>query len=187
MGCVAARRFLSPSEINRVCFKWVVGARSPRPWGRSPLRRKGILTLPVTLRQKYGLNENDVFTSGASRALLLLAEAGRLTVTIPEQVVVETERALARKLPQALPAYREALHSTGLRIVRQPSRSDVEAQAELAAHAADVAIVVAAMQARADYFVTLNRRLDQYSRGACPADWLAAHRQTRDLDLDQEK
>ena len=26
------------------------------------LRRKGILTLPVSLRRKYGLAENDVFT-----------------------------------------------------------------------------------------------------------------------------
>jgi bifunctional DNA-binding transcriptional regulator/antitoxin component of YhaV-PrlF toxin-antitoxin module len=26
------------------------------------LRRKGILTLPVSLRRKYGLEENDVFT-----------------------------------------------------------------------------------------------------------------------------
>jgi len=26
------------------------------------LRRKGILTLPVSLRRKYGLGENDVFT-----------------------------------------------------------------------------------------------------------------------------
>ena len=26
------------------------------------LRRKGILTLPVTLRRKYGLDENDIFT-----------------------------------------------------------------------------------------------------------------------------
>ena len=26
------------------------------------LRRKGILTLPVSLRRKYGLDENDVFT-----------------------------------------------------------------------------------------------------------------------------
>jgi len=26
------------------------------------LRRKGVLTLPVSLRRKYGLDENDVFT-----------------------------------------------------------------------------------------------------------------------------
>ena len=26
------------------------------------LRRKGVLTLPVNLRRKYGLEENDVFT-----------------------------------------------------------------------------------------------------------------------------
>jgi bifunctional DNA-binding transcriptional regulator/antitoxin component of YhaV-PrlF toxin-antitoxin module len=26
------------------------------------LRRKGVLTLPISLRRKYGLDENDVFT-----------------------------------------------------------------------------------------------------------------------------
>ena len=44
-----------------------------------------------------------IVSSGrAARALLLLAEAGLITVTISEQVIVETERAVARKVPQAM-------------------------------------------------------------------------------------
>ena len=81
-----------------------------------------------------------------------------ITITISEQVVAETERAIARKVPQALVYYREALRNTGLRIVRDPSPEEVDAQRGLIAHQADVPIVVAAMQAEVNYLVTFNRR-----------------------------
>ena len=50
-----------------------------------------------------------VSAKGAARLLLLLAETGHITVTISEQVVTETERAIARKAPQALGALRQAI------------------------------------------------------------------------------
>jgi len=99
-----------------------------------------------------------VSAEGASRALLLLAEGGLIVVTVSEQVVAEAERAVARKVPQALLTFREALRGAGLRIVRDPLPQDVEAYQDIIAHPADVPIVVAAMQARVDYLVTLNRK-----------------------------
>ena len=97
-------------------------------------------------------------SSGATRALLLLAEAGSICITISEQVVTETERAVARKVSQALPYYRQALRATSLRIVRDPSPEEVAFHADIISHAADVPIVVAAMNAQVDYLVTFNRR-----------------------------
>jgi predicted nucleic acid-binding protein len=97
-------------------------------------------------------------STGAARALLLVAEADQITMTVSEQVVAETERALARKLPQALGYYREALRSTGLRIVHDSSGEEVEAHQGIVSHRADVPIVVAAMKAGVDYLVTFNRR-----------------------------
>jgi predicted nucleic acid-binding protein len=99
-----------------------------------------------------------VSASGPSRALLLLAEAEQVAITVSEQVVAETERAIARKIPQALPDLREAIHATGLRIVHNPSPDEIGACADIIAHQADVPIIVAAMQAKTDYLVTLNRR-----------------------------
>lgn len=99
-----------------------------------------------------------VSADGAARALLLLGEAGLVTITISEQVVAETERAVARKVPRALAYYREALRSSGLRIVRDPSAEEVEAHRDLVAHRADVPIVVAAIKAEVDYLVSFNRR-----------------------------
>jgi predicted nucleic acid-binding protein len=96
--------------------------------------------------------------SGASRALLVLAEEGLVTIVVSEQGIVETERAVARKVPRALPALREALRHTRLRIVRDPRPDEVQAHRHLGAHQPDVAIVLAAMQAGVDYLVTPNRR-----------------------------
>ena len=99
-----------------------------------------------------------VSSDGAARVLLLLAEARQVTITVSEQVVAATERAVTRKALQALAYYREALRSTGLRIVRDPSPEEVEAHRDIIAHRADVPIVVAAIRAGVDYLVTLNRR-----------------------------
>lgn len=97
-------------------------------------------------------------STGAARALLLLAEAEQIIITVSEQVITETERALARKLPRALGYYREAVRSSGLRIVHDPSPQQVQAHQDVIAHAADVPIVVAAIEANVDYLVTFNRR-----------------------------
>ena len=103
--------------------------------------------------------------SGTSRALLLLAEAGHVAIAVSEQVVVETERAIARKIPRVLPDVREAMRSTGLRIVRDPFPDDVEAHAEMIAHRADVPILVAAMQVKTDYLAACRRETASLEAG----------------------
>jgi len=95
---------------------------------------------------------------GAARVLLELAECELITITVSEQVIAETERALARKAPAALPAYRQALRTVGLRIYHTPSLDDVLACQEMIAHRADAPILASARAAQVDYLVTLNRR-----------------------------
>ena len=90
--------------------------------------------------------------------MLLVAEADQITVTVSAQVVTETERVLARKLPDALGYYREALRSSGLRIVHDPSPDEIGAQEDIVAHPPDVPIVVAAMKAKVGFLETFNRR-----------------------------
>jgi predicted nucleic acid-binding protein len=116
------------------------------------------MTSPEIFFDSSALFAGIISASGASRALLLLAEAGQVAITVSEQVVAETERAVARKIPRALPDFREAIRATGLRIVRDPSPDEIEGHADIIAHQADVPIVVAAMQSKTDYLVTLNRR-----------------------------
>ncbi|NIV33651.1 MAG: PIN domain-containing protein [Anaerolineae bacterium] len=116
------------------------------------------MTSPELFFDSSALFAGIVSASGASRALLLLAEAGQIAITVSEQVLTETERAVARKIPRALPDFREALRATDLRIVRDPTPDEIEAYADIIAHRADVPIVVAAMRVKTDYLVTLNRR-----------------------------
>ena len=99
-----------------------------------------------------------VSATGAARVLLLLAETDHIIVTISEQVVAETERAIARKVPRALNDLRQAILASTARIVRDPSAEDVMAHLNLISHPADVPIVLAAMRAKVDYLVTLNRK-----------------------------
>ncbi|MBS1250784.1 MAG: hypothetical protein MAG431_02380 [Chloroflexi bacterium] len=99
-----------------------------------------------------------VSPTGAARALLVLAETGRFTLIISKQVVVETERALARKAPASLPDFREALRRANPRITPDPSSEEITAHLHIISHENDVPIVLAAMKAEVDYLVTFNRR-----------------------------
>jgi hypothetical protein len=73
-----------------------------------------------------------------------------------EQVMVEAERSLAEKLPQALPAFR-LIASRCLRVVPDPSAADLEPYGGLA-HAADLPILVAALREGCPWLVTFNVR-----------------------------
>ena len=97
-------------------------------------------------------------STGAARVLLLLAETQHITITISEQVLVETERAIARKAPKALDDLRQAILASKAQIVRDPTPEEVRAQRNLISHPADIPIILAAMRIQADYLVTLNRK-----------------------------
>jgi len=99
-----------------------------------------------------------VSASGAARVLLLLAESGQIEITISEQVVAGTERAIARKVPAALSDVRRAILASQAVIIRNPGFEEVQAHLDLISHPSDVPIILSAMQSGADYLVTLNRR-----------------------------
>lgn len=98
-----------------------------------------------------------ISSTGAARALLLLAESDQITVTLSEQVVAETERAMARKVPHALADLRAAILASKAQIVHDPDPAEVRANLHLISHPADVPILLAAMKANVDYLVTHNR------------------------------
>jgi len=116
------------------------------------------MSRPVLFFDSSALFAGIVSSSGAARALLLLAEAGEITIRVSEQVIVETERGIARKSLHNLPLFRQVVLASQIWIVRDPSPTDVAEHVGLISHAADVPILLAAMQTGADFFVTLNRR-----------------------------
>lgn len=117
----------------------------------------------VTPVMKLFLDSSALFAGvvspvGAARVLLLLGETGRVNLVVSEQVIVETERAAARKIPRALPDLRQAILKSGLVIIPDPSAAAVLERLDWMNHAPDVPIMVSAMQAQVDYLVTLNRK-----------------------------
>jgi predicted nucleic acid-binding protein len=96
-------------------------------------------------------------STGASNAILALAEAGLLALVVSEQVLVEAERNLQEKLPKAVPEYRRFLTACPLEKVPDPSPADVATAKEII-HPKDASILWAAKNAQVDYLVTLNRK-----------------------------
>jgi predicted nucleic acid-binding protein len=99
-----------------------------------------------------------VSRSGAARVLLLLGEAQRIDLLISEQVIAETERAVARKAPAALPILRQMILHSQAKVLHDPPIEETRLHLYWMAGPSDVPILLAAMQARVDFLVTLNRR-----------------------------
>jgi len=99
-----------------------------------------------------------ISSQGATRALLLLAEDQKIDLVVSEQVIVEVERNIARKIPKALIDFREAILRALITIVPSPTLDEVQKHLDWITHQADVPILVAAVNARVDYLVTLNSK-----------------------------
>jgi len=96
--------------------------------------------------------------SGAAHVLLNLGESQDIVLTVSELVIIETERAMAKKAPGNLNDLRSLIKSSNLRIVDNPSKEEVKANLYLISDPNDVPILLAAMKAKVDYLATHNRR-----------------------------
>lgn len=96
--------------------------------------------------------------TGAARALLILAEAGRVNLTISMQVTIEMERTLSAKAPEVIASYRSVLKSAGVRIVANPSILESTAFENIIVHNEDAPILAAAVACSTDFLVTHNSK-----------------------------
>lgn len=96
-------------------------------------------------------------STGASHALLRLAELGLVRGLTCRQALQEAERNLEAKLPAALPAFRAILASAHLEVVPEPDRDTREGLAGLA-HEDDLPILGAALAGGSAYLTTFNVR-----------------------------
>jgi len=95
-------------------------------------------------------------SSGASREIILQAIRGNASLVISELVIQETERNLANKAPNALPAFHQFLDAVSFEFVRPTKQQILQAAAYIALK--DAPIVAAAKRAQVDYLVSLDRR-----------------------------
>ncbi len=93
---------------------------------------------------------------GASLVVLRMAEITLVQATASRQVIVEAERNLTTKFPNALSTFR-LLVDRCLEVVEDPARDDISKH-EGSADAKDLPILVAAIQQKCPWFVTYNTR-----------------------------
>ena len=96
--------------------------------------------------------------TGAARALLLLAEDQRIIISVSEQVIVEVERNIAKKIPKILQLAREMIRASNVIIYKDPSKEEIREHLNWISHQADVPILVSAAKAKVDFLVTLNTK-----------------------------
>jgi predicted nucleic acid-binding protein len=96
--------------------------------------------------------------TGAARALMLLSEQEKLDLFISEHVIEECERSLARKVPAALPAFRNAIKDVKPKIVKAPTSEEVWACLYMISDPTDAPILAAAIKAEVNFLVTHNRK-----------------------------
>lgn len=95
--------------------------------------------------------------SGASAAVLVMAELGLFTPVVSRQALDEAERNLRKKLPRALPRFAEILAQLPIEIIPDPPAEET-ARWEGVIEAKDAPILAAAVLATVDRFLTLNAK-----------------------------
>ncbi|MBN1582253.1 MAG: PIN domain-containing protein, partial [Anaerolineae bacterium] len=120
-------------------------------------------TNPVPPRVSFFLDASALFAgifsdTGGARMLHKLAEGGLIDLVISAQVLAEIERALRRKAPDVLGHLALLLDRARCRVVPTPAREEAERWYDYILYAPDASVFAAAVLARVDYFVTLDRQ-----------------------------
>lgn len=97
-----------------------------------------------------------ISATGSAREVLILGLRGEVTLSLSSLVIEETERNLLRKAPAAHPAFTIFRQVFTPSIVEPPEALVLKVAAVVAMK--DAPIVAGALQARADYLVTFDRR-----------------------------
>lgn len=95
--------------------------------------------------------------TGASHAVLLMAEIGLYRLVVSRLVLDEADRNLRKKLPRALPNFARQMAQIELEIIPPPSDEEVQRWVEVI-EAKDAPILATAVSAQVDRFLTLNSK-----------------------------
>jgi predicted nucleic acid-binding protein len=95
--------------------------------------------------------------TGASHAVLMLAEVGLFHLVVSRQVLDEAERNLRKKLPKALPVFAAIMATLNLEIVSDPAPEIWQPWAQII-EPKDAPILAAAITGRVDRLLTLNTK-----------------------------
>ncbi len=117
--------------------------------------------------------------TGASAAVLDLCESESIQMVISRQVLVEADRNFSAKFPGLVTQFRQFMQNLSPLMVDDPPKRAIAKAATLVAQK-DAAILAAALEAKVDYLITLDKKhfLNLKVRGniaveiCTPADFL---------------
>jgi len=120
---------------------------------------------------------------GAAREILRFGEAGIIEIIVSKQVLVETRRTFAKKLPSLAGGLDAYLRELALTVVDDPARPSIDA-AEIRIRTKDAPILAAAEACGASFLVTWDRRdfilrreaIQSAAQICTPAEFLALYR-----------
>jgi predicted nucleic acid-binding protein len=95
--------------------------------------------------------------TGASRAVLTMAEIGLFKILISEQVLEECQRNLHKKIPLALPIFNQLISQINPEILPNPSREQFLQYCKIIEEK-DAPILASALLANADRLLSLNTK-----------------------------
>ena len=122
------------------------------------------MSLPTNIRKpSVFLDASVLFAAvfsptGAARVILRLAESDIIELVASSQVLAEVEGALRQKAPEVLGYLALLLDRAHCHIVANPTLDQVNTWQPVVSHLPDAAVLAAALNAQADYLVTLDRR-----------------------------
>jgi len=96
--------------------------------------------------------------TGAAHALLQLGETEDILLTISELVFNETTRSVARKSPDNLEDVQKEIKKAKIKIVKDPTHAEIQANLYLIEDPDDVPILLAAVKAKVDYLATHDKK-----------------------------
>ena len=95
---------------------------------------------------------------GGARLLLRLGETGKVRLLVSRRVLWELETAFSRKAPDLLPDIARLLHLVDIEIAPDPSPETIRRVLAWKVPPGDAEVLAAALEARPDFFVTLDRK-----------------------------
>ncbi len=115
------------------------------------------MTRPDVFLDTSALIAGLLSASGGAQALFALGEARALQLWCSQDVLAELDTVLRQKIPLHLAVVSAWLARTRLELVEPPSIRSVRKLHRLVGHSKDSVVLAAAMDARIDYLVTLDR------------------------------
>lgn len=95
--------------------------------------------------------------TGASNAVLKLAEAGLIQLVVNRQVLDEAERNIRLKLPRAMPNFAVQMAQLSLEIVPDPPKNEINKWVSII-EVTDAPILASAILAKVDRLLSLNTK-----------------------------